>query len=107
MDTMNPGPGPTDDADFGPATEAVLEDRPEAFSEPATRPKRQPPKSPAVRLAEIEARAEVLRTKVEAHRLNLRAKLVDDLYDKYEIASIRGDIDESQRMANLRETLYL
>ncbi|MGJ9426850.1 hypothetical protein ACHABX_13530 [Nesterenkonia halotolerans] len=107
MNTMNPGPGPADDAEFGPGDESVPEDQSAAFSEPPARPKRQPPKSPAVRLAEIEARAEVLRTKVEAHRLNLRAELVEDLYNKYEIASIKGDIDESQRMAKLRETLWL
>lgn len=99
MNTMTPNPDPVEDAE--------IETPREEPSRPTKRPKRRPPKSAAMRLAGIEAEAKVLREMVEAHRLKLRAKLVDDLYGRCEIAPITGDLDESKRMAKLRETLNL
>lgn len=107
MNTMNPGAAPEGDSELEVTDEVKPEALTEAFSQPAAKSRRRPPKSPARQLAELEAKALVLREKVEAHRLGLRAELVDDLYNKYSITPIRGDIDESERMANLRETLYL
>lgn len=99
MNSMTPNPDPVEDAQIETPSGEPLQ--------PTKRPKRRPPKSAAMRLAGIEAEAKVLREMVEAHRLKLCAELVDDLYDRCEIAPITGDLDESNRMAKLREMLNL
>lgn len=69
--------------------------------------KRRPPKSESERLAELEAKAESLRGRLDEQRVKLRNQLVDDLYELLDIGPITGDVNESQRLNQLRKWLKL
>lgn len=101
---MNPFGDPVD-----PPEDAERKSQPWELPEkaPKPKPKRKSPKAPEDRLAEIEAKAEALRTEIEKERLGLRAGLVEDLLKKLQIDPIKGDLRESKRLGVLREKLGL
>lgn len=90
---------PTADAEKNPDSGKAPEEK--------TKRKRRPPKSEAEQLAELEAKAESLRARLEEQRVKLRNQLVVDLYELLDIDPITGDLNESQRLDQLRKRLNL
>ena len=64
-------------------------------------------KSDLERLEAAERRAKQLRAKLARKRDKDRVTLVADLYAKHDIKAVRGDLDESQRLAQLKAALGL
>ena len=58
-------------------------------------------------LEAAERRARQLRAKLLRKRDKDRVGLVADLYDKHGVKTIKGDLDESQRLAQLKAALGL
>lgn len=58
-------------------------------------------------LEAAERRAKQLRAKLARKRDKDRVTLVADLYDKHGVKTIKGDLDESQRLAQLKAALGL
>ncbi|MGJ9373850.1 hypothetical protein [Nesterenkonia sp. CF4.4] len=90
---------PNEDAETKPDSVEVPEQK--------AKRKRKPPKSDSEQLAELEAKAESLRGRLDEQRVKLRNHLVDDLYELLDIGPITGDLNESQRINQLRKRLKL
>ena len=70
-------------------------------------PKRRRPKTTEEQLAEAMARADALKAKALTQRDGLRMDLVEDLYLRFDVGEIDGDVCERKRLAALRESLDL
>jgi len=62
-------------------------------------------KSAAELLAEARKRVEDLEARVAAQRDQNRLDFVERLYDHFLLKAIKGDLDESERLEQLREKL--
>lgn len=67
--------------------------------------KRRRPKTEKERYAEATERANSLMEKLLARRAKNRNQLIEDLYREFGIAAIDGDLDEADRLSELRSLL--
>jgi hypothetical protein len=70
-------------------------------------PKRRRPKTTEEQLADAMARADALKAKALTQRDGLRMDLVEDLYLRFYVGEIDGDVCERKRLAALRAALDL
>lgn len=70
-------------------------------------PKRRRPKTTEEQLADAMARADALKAKALTQRDGLRMDLVEDLYLRFDVGEIDGDVCERKRLAALRAALDL
>lgn len=70
-------------------------------------PKRRRPKTTEEQLADAMARADALKAKALTQRDGLRMDLVEDLYLRFDVGEIDGDVCERKRLGALRAALDL
>ncbi|WP_157375023.1 hypothetical protein [Arthrobacter alpinus] len=66
---------------------------------------RRRPKTQKELYAEAEARAKSLKEKLLARRVKNRDRLIEDLYRELGVEAIDGDLDEADRLSELRSLL--
>ncbi len=66
---------------------------------------RRRPKTEKELYAEVEARAKSLKEKLLARRAKNRDRLIEDLYREFAVEVIDGDLDEADRLSELRSLL--
>lgn len=105
---MNPSENPCDPSVPTQPTQPTgnTETKPDSGEVPEQKAKRKR-KSESEQLAELEAKAESLRKRLDEQRVKLRNRFVDDLYELLDIGPITGDLNESQRLSQLRKKLKL
>ena len=74
-------------------------------SAPSVSAKRRRPKTEKKLYAEATDRAKSLKAKLLERRTTNRDRLVEDLYRKFQIAAIDGDLDDADRLSELRSVL--
>ncbi|PYI69746.1 hypothetical protein CVV68_01155 [Arthrobacter livingstonensis] len=67
--------------------------------------KRRRPKTEKELYADAEARAKSLKDKLLSRRAKNRDRLVEDLYREFAVEVIDGDLDEADRLSELRSLL--
>ncbi|MEE1622933.1 hypothetical protein ACQ3I4_14545 [Zafaria sp. Z1313] len=94
-----------DDRQFETATVGIAGAAPTMPRRPATVTKRRKSKTEKELYVEAEERAASLRERLLARRSKNRDELVEDLYRRFRIGAIDGDLDEADRIAQLRAQL--
>lgn len=95
----------TDEAQLERPERATMATRPALVSAPSVSVTRRRPKTEKELYAEATERAKSLKEKLLTRRSQNRDRLIEDLYRKFGVVALDGDLDEADRLGELRSLL--